>query len=121
MYNERESYGRDGKRLQRAEAVSGIDPKIHVLDLYARLAADRAVDARIALRHSNSADELLAQSAQALEDAAGTLTLARGMCLDDREAFARVLREQAAALVVLAAQFEQAADLARHEQSGGPR
>jgi len=119
MYNERESHGRDGKPLHRADAVSGIDPKMHVLDLYARLAADRAVDARIALRHSHSADELLAQSAQALEDAAGTLTLASEMYREDRQAFAGLLRQQAAALVVLAAQFEQAADLARHEHNGG--
>ena len=101
--------------------MSASDPSLHVLDLYARLAADRAVDARIALRHSHSADELLAQSAQALEDAAGTLTLASEMYADDREAFAGLLSEQAAALVVLAAQFEQAVDLARHERNGGPR
>jgi hypothetical protein len=102
-------------------AMSASDRGIHLLDLYARLAADRAVSAHSALRHSHSADELLAQSAQALEDAAGTLTLASEMYADDREAFAGLLSEQAAALVVLAAQFEQAADLARHERNGGPR
>ena len=95
--------------------MSGTDPGLHVLDLYARLAANRAVNARIALRHSHSADELLAQSAQALEDAAGTLTLASEMYAEDREKFSELLSHQATAMVVLAAQFEQAADLARTE------
>jgi hypothetical protein len=102
--------------LKRSDAMSGTDPGLHVLDLYARLAANRAVNARIALRHSQSADELLAQSAQALEDAAGTLTLASEMYAEDREAFSELLSQQASAMVVLAAQFEQAADLARTEQ-----
>jgi hypothetical protein len=95
------------------------DPSLNVVDLYARLAADRAVEARMALRHSQGARELLAQSAQALEDAAGTLTLVSEMYAEDREPFSQVLRRQATALVVLAAQFEQAADLARHEQQDG--
>jgi hypothetical protein len=97
---------------------SGGSP-LRVPDLYARLAANRAVDARLALRRAQTADELLAQSAQALEDAAGTLTLASEMYSEDREAFAGLLTEQAAALVALAAQFEQAADLARHEAGCG--
>jgi hypothetical protein len=95
------------------------DPGLSVVDLYARLAADRAVVARIALRHSHGARELLAQSAQALEDAAGTLSLLSELYGEDREQFSQVLRQQASALVVLAAQFEQAADLARHEQKEG--
>ncbi len=99
--------------------VTVLDPSLRVADLYARLAADRAVDARIALRHSYGARELLAQSAQALEDAAGTLTLLGDMYAEDREQFSHLLRQQATALVVLAAQFEQAADLARHEQEDG--
>jgi len=115
MYNDREAHGRDSKPLKRSDAMSGTDPGLHVLDLYARLAANRAVDARIALRHSQSADELLAQSAQALEDAAGTLTLASEMYAEDREKFSELLSQQATAMVVLAAQFEQAADLARAE------
>jgi hypothetical protein len=65
------------------------------------------------------AKELLAQSAQALEDAADTLTLLSEMYAEDREQFSHVLRQQATALVVLAAQFEQAADLARHERQEG--
>jgi hypothetical protein len=91
---------------------------LSVVQLYAQLAAERAVDARIALRHSGSAGELLAQSAQALEDAAGTLTLASEMYAERREAFSWALREQAKAMVVLAAEFEQAADLARHGEDG---
>ena len=119
MYNHQDSDGRNAKPSPRVEAMSALEPGLHVLDLYARLAANRAADARAALRHSQSADELLAQSAQALEDAAGTLTLASEMYREDREAFAGLLTQQAAALVVLAAQFEQAADLARHENGCG--
>jgi hypothetical protein len=89
---------------------------LHVVDLYARLAAERAVDARAALRHSGTAGELLSQSAQALEDAAGTLTLASEMYAEDQGTFSHLLSQQATALVVLAAQFEQAADLARNGQ-----
>jgi hypothetical protein len=95
------------------------DRSLSVVDLYARLAADRAVEARSALRHSHCAGELLAQSAQALEDAAGTLTLVSEMYAEEKEQFSHVLRQEATALVVLAAQFEQAADLNRHEQQEG--
>jgi hypothetical protein len=98
--------------------MSGQERGLSVVQLYTRLAAARAVDARIALRRSGSACELLAQSAQALEDAAGTLTLASEMYAERREAFSRALREQAKAMVVLAAEFEQAADLARHGEDG---
>jgi len=97
-------------------ATNGLEPSLHVLDLYARLAAERAVDTRTALRSIDRADELLTWSAQALEDAAGTLTFASEMYAADREGFSRLLHEQAQALVVLAAQFEQAADLARHDR-----
>jgi hypothetical protein len=96
--------------------TTGLEPSLHVIDLYARLAAGRAVDTRRALRSINRADELLIWSAQALEDAAGILTFASEMYAGDREGFSRLLHEQAQALVVLAAQFEQAADLARHKR-----
>jgi hypothetical protein len=102
-------------------AMSGVERRLGVVDLYARLAADRAVEARMALRHSHGARELLAQSAQALEDAAGTLTMLSEMYAEQREQFSHVLRQQARALVLLAARFEQAADLARHHQQGGAR
>jgi hypothetical protein len=59
---------------------------------------------------------LLAQSAQALEDAAGTLVMLSEEYADEREEFSKLLGRQASALVVLAAQFEQAADLERHER-----
>ena len=91
------------------------DPSLHLVDLYAHLAANRAVDARRALQDSASAGELLAQSAQALEDAAGTLVMLSEGYAEEREEFSQLLGQQASALVVLAAQFEQAADLARHE------
>jgi hypothetical protein len=96
--------------------MSGTEQGTSVADLYARLAARRAVIAKAALRCADGADQLLAQSAQALEDAAGTLHLAGEMYERDRAGFARLLHEQAATLIVLAAQFEQAADLARHER-----
>src|SRR5438128_73408 len=96
--------------------MSGGEPAVHVVDLYARLAAERAVDAQSTLRRARNAAELLARSAQALEDAAGTLTLAGEMFAGDRQQFSRLLHEQASALVLLAAQFEQAADLARHDR-----
>lgn len=92
------------------------DPNLHVVDLYVWLAADRAVEAHSTLRHSATATELLAQSARALEDAAGTLTVLSEMYADEREEFSRVLKGQVTALLVLAAQFEQAADLARNER-----
>jgi hypothetical protein len=96
------------------------EPELRVVDLYARLAAGRAVSALGALERSARADRLLAQSAQALEDAAGALTLASDMyARRDGGAFSHLLREQARALVALAAQFEQAADLARQRPSPG--
>ena len=79
MYTDRGSNGRSRKRDMQAGGMSPADPALHVADLYTRLAADRAVAARAALRHSHDSRELLAQSAQALEDAAGTLTLASEM------------------------------------------
>jgi Cdc6-like AAA superfamily ATPase len=91
------------------------DPSLHVLDLYARLAANRAVDARFALGRCENGAELMAQSAQALEDAAGTLSMLSELYADRRDAFARAISEQASALVALAARFEEAADLARTE------
>jgi hypothetical protein len=102
----------------RTADVSREEKGLRVVELYAQLAADRAVDARIALRHSRTSTELLAQSAQALEDAAGTLTLASEMYAERREQFSRALRQQAAGMIVLAAAFEQAADLARHGGDG---
>src|SRR5437588_1605182 len=92
------------------------DPALHVVDLYARLAANRAVDARFALGRCQNGAELMAQSAQALEDAAGTLSMLSELYANGRNSFSRVVGEQASALIALAAQFEQAADLARAER-----
>jgi hypothetical protein len=99
--------------------VSRADEVLSVRDLYARLAAGRAVGAASALRTAGSAEDLLAQSAQALEDAAGTLTLASDMYARNRERFSQRLLVHARALVALAAQFEQAADLARQGPCAG--
>jgi len=115
MYNDPRANDEGEMHGMSSPPVNSADPSLHVGELYARLAANRAVAARMALRHAHSADELLAQSAQALEDAAGTLTLASEMYAEDRERFSELLSQQAAAMVVLAAQFEQAADLARTE------
>jgi len=90
----------------------GSDRSLSVFDLYARLAAGRAVDAGTALRRVPTARELMAQGAQSLEDAAGTLQMLSEMYAESRQAFSRRLREEASTLVALAAQFEQAADLA---------
>ena len=101
--------------------MSEPERSLRVVDLYTRLAAERAVEARGALQHSASADELLAQSAQALEDAAGTLVMLSENYAEDRQEFSELIGQQARALVVLAAQFEQAADLAKAEGNGGPQ
>ena len=116
MYNDLGPDDAHRKHVMPATHVNPADPRLHVVDLYARLAAERAVEARAALRHSGTAGELLAQSAQALEDAAGTLVMLSESYAEDREEFSRLLGRQASALVVLAAQFEQAADLARQEK-----
>jgi hypothetical protein len=73
------------------------DPGLSAVDLYAKLAAERAVEARIALRHSHGAGELVAQSAQALEDAADTLTLLSEMYAEDQVRFSHALCRQATA------------------------
>jgi hypothetical protein len=91
------------------------DQSLRVIHLYARLAAGRAVDAKGVLHASKDATELLAQSAKALEDAAGTLTMVSELYAGDRQAFAGALRQQVTALLLLAAQFEEAADLSRHQ------
>lgn len=96
--------------------MSGVEPSLHVLDLYARLAANRAVDARFALGRCENGAELMAQSAQALEDAAGTLSMLSELYADSRDGFSRLISEQASALIALAAKFEEAADLARAER-----
>ena len=96
--------------------MSGVNPNLHVLDLYARLAANRAVDARFALGRCHNGAELMAQSAQALEDAAGTLSMLSELYANGRGGLSRLVSEQASTLIALAAQFEQAADLARAER-----
>lgn len=116
MYNALGPDDADPKPVMPAIHMNPADASLHVVDLYARLAAERAVEARTALRHSGTAGELLAQSAQALEDAAGTLVMLSESYAEDREEFSCLLGRQASALVVLAAQFEQAADLARGEK-----
>lgn len=116
MYNHQDSNGESARRPQRSEPMSGVDPSLHVLDLYARLAANRAVDARFALGRCENGAELMAQSAQALEDAAGSLSMLSELYADSRDGFSKLVSEQASALIALAAKFEEAADLARAEK-----
>jgi hypothetical protein len=111
MYNPIKRNERDDDKAM----TDSEDQSLHVVDLYARLAANRAIDARFALGRCQNGAELMAQSAQALEDAAGTLSMLSELYADGRDAFSRAIGEQASALIALAAQFEEAADLARTE------
>ena len=79
-------------------------------DLYRELAAYRARDARAALAGERDRSRLFAQSAAALEEAAGVLhhAAAAGVRATDRR-----LDEHAAGLETAAAQFELAADITR--------
>jgi len=105
-------------KLQRDHAVFLAFEEAEFLHLLKQTAVRGVEHARIGRRHSRSAGDLLDQSAQELEDAAGTLRLASEVYAERRELFSRALREQAKAMVVLAAEFEQAADLARHGEDG---
>ena len=79
-------------------------------DLYRELAAHRAHDARTALAGEPDRSRLFAQSAPALEEAAGVLHHAAAAGLGKAR---RPLDEHAAGLEAAAARFELAADIAR--------
>ncbi len=85
--------------------------------LYQQLAAQRAAHARDALARERTVERLIAQSALALEDAAGTLLHAAATFIALDGPLPGLLAEQAGALVAVAARFEEAADLTRARSS----
>jgi DNA-binding response OmpR family regulator len=102
---------RDGPMSDRDSAALSVE------GLYEQLAAERAGQARAALARERTVERLFAQSAVALEDAAGTLlhVAATFMALDGP--LPGLFAEQAGALLAVAARFEEAADLTRASQS----
>jgi len=105
MYNGQRSDDRDGTPVMSGDP--GSDPRLSVFDLYAHLAAGRAVDAGTALRRVPTACELMAQGAQSLEDAAGTLQMLSEMYAESKEAFSASAPRGGEHIGALAAQFEQ--------------
>jgi hypothetical protein len=88
-----------------------------VVGLYQQLAAERACRMREALAAEATVEELFAQSALALEDAAGTLLHAAYTFMALDGPLPGLFAEQAGALLAVAARFEEAADLTRARQS----
>ena len=84
-----------------------------VVALYEQLAAERAGRARAALAREPTAEGLFANSAAALEDAAGALLHAAVTFIALDGPLPGAFAEQAGALLVVAARFEEAADLTR--------
>ncbi len=82
-------------------------------DLYRELATHRAGDARSALAEEQDPERRFAESAAALEDAAGVLHHATATYTTPGAEAARRLHAHAAALEATAARFELAADLTR--------
>ena len=89
---------------------AGPGPGLALEDLYRELAAHRARDARTALARERDRSRLFAQSAAALEEAAGVLRHAAAAGV---RATGRRLDEHAAGLEAAAARFELAADITR--------
>jgi hypothetical protein len=85
--------------------------------LYQQLAAERAGRARAALARETTVGGLFAQSAVALEDAAGALLHAAYTFMSLEGPLPGLFAEQAGALLAVAARFEEAADLTRARQS----
>jgi hypothetical protein len=88
------------------------DGSVLVEHFYRQLAVDRVARAREALS-AEPVERALSQSAQAFERAAAALEHALTVAPAAGELAVR-LAEQAEALVLIAARFEQSADLARH-------
>jgi hypothetical protein len=88
-----------------------------VVALYEQLAAERAARARAALARETTVERLFAQSAVALEDAAGTLLHAAHTFIAIEGPLPGLFAEQAGALLAVAARFEEAADLTRTRPS----
>ena len=90
---------------------------LNVEGLYEQLAAERAGRARAALARERSVEGLFAQSAVALEDAAGTLLHVAATFIPLDGLLPGLFAEQAGALLAVAARFEEAADLTRARES----
>ena len=89
----------------------------NVEGLYQQIAAERAGQARAVLAREFSSERLFAQSAVALEDAAGALLHLAGMFLGLPGPLPELFSEQAGALLTAAARFEEAADLTRARET----
>ena len=95
------------------------DPEVTpggVEGLYQQLACERAGRARAVLAQQRMAEGLFAQSAVALEEAAGTLLHAASTFIALEGPLPGLFAEQAGALLAVAARFEEAADLTRARQ-----
>jgi hypothetical protein len=86
--------------------------------LYEQLACRRAGHARALLARQVSAERLFAESAAALEDAAGALLHAATAFISIEGPLPGMFAEQAGALLAVAARFEEAADLSRSSDRG---
>jgi len=87
--------------------------------LYQQLACERAGRARAVLARQVSVERLFAESAAALEDAAGVLLHAATAFIAIEGPLPGLFAEQAGALLAVAARFEEAADLSRSGESAG--
>jgi hypothetical protein len=81
--------------------------------LYEQLACQRAGHARAVLARQVSVERLFAESAAALEDAAGVLLHAATAFVSTEGPLPGLFAQQAGALLAVAARFEEAADLSR--------
>ena len=81
--------------------------------LYQQIAAERAGHVRASLAREFDSERLFAQSAVALEDAAGALLHLAAMFSALAGPLPELFAEQAGALLTVAARFEEAADLTR--------
>lgn len=86
--------------------------------LYRQLAAERAEHARAALQSQRQVHRMFADSAAALEQAAGALVHAASTFIAIDGRLPGLLAEQAGALLAVAARFEEAADVARTSRDG---
>jgi hypothetical protein len=87
--------------------------------LYRQLVCQRAGRARATLAQRVSVERLLAESAQALEDAAAVLLHAATALIASEGPLPDMFAQQAGQLLAVAARFEEAADLSRSDDRRG--
>jgi hypothetical protein len=93
-----------------------------VVALYQQLAAERAgMAARVAIAGERTVEGLFTTSARALEQAAGALLHAAYTFIALPGPLPGLFAEQAGALLVVAARFEEAADLSRTRREDNNR